>query len=64
MKPTASQPVGARAATGRDLLAERRKACMLTMERIAYYDVGRAVEFDTHVYRAKTYFFETTLVNR
>lgn len=62
----ARQRIGARPATAREagLLGEPRNACMLTMERVAYDDTGRAVEFGTHVYRAKTYSFETTLVNR
>jgi DNA-binding GntR family transcriptional regulator len=62
----ARQRIGARAATSTEamLLGERRDACMLTMERVTYDDTGRAVEFGTHVYRAKTYSFETTLVSR
>ncbi|GAA5185649.1 myo-inositol degradation transcriptional regulator [Rugosimonospora acidiphila] len=62
----ARQRIGARAASTREsrLLNERRNACLLTMERVTYNDTGRAIEFGTHVYRAETYSFETTLINR
>jgi len=39
-------------------------APLLTMERTAYDDSGRAVEFGSHAYRAETYSFEVTLVER
>ena len=62
----ATQRIGARAATdGRGrLLHERKGAPLLTMERTAYDDSGRAVEFGSHAYRAQTYSFEVTLVER
>jgi DNA-binding GntR family transcriptional regulator len=62
----ATQRIGARAATPSEarLLQERRGAPLLTMERTAYDDSGRAVEFGSHVYRAQNYSFEVTLVER
>lgn len=62
----ARQRIGARAA-GRDearLLAEKPGAPLLTMDRTAFDDSGRAVEYGTHCYRASRYFFDTTLVDR
>jgi DNA-binding GntR family transcriptional regulator len=62
----ATQRIGARAATPREakLLHDRKGAPLLTMERTAYDDSGRAVEFGSHAYRAQTYSFEVTLVER
>jgi DNA-binding GntR family transcriptional regulator len=62
----ATQRIGARAATPAEakLLHERKGAPLLTMERTAYDDSGRAVEFGSHAYRAQTYSFEVTLVER
>jgi DNA-binding GntR family transcriptional regulator len=62
----ATQRIGARAATPSEarLLHERKGAPLLTMERTAYDDSGRAVEFASHVYRAQNYSFEVTLVER
>jgi DNA-binding GntR family transcriptional regulator len=62
----ATQRIGARAATTGEakLLQERKGAPLLTMERTAYDDSGRAVEFGSHVYRAHHYSFEVTLVER
>jgi DNA-binding GntR family transcriptional regulator len=62
----ATQRIGARAATPSEarLLHERKGAPLLTMERTAYDDSGRAVEFGSHVYRAQNYSFEVTLVER
>jgi DNA-binding GntR family transcriptional regulator len=62
----ATQRIGARAATTGEakLLHERKGAPLLTMERTAYDDSGRAVEFGSHAYRAQTYSFEVTLVER
>ena len=37
---------------------------LLTMTRTAYDDVGRAVEYGSHVYRASSYSFELTLIDR
>jgi DNA-binding GntR family transcriptional regulator len=62
----ATQRIGARAAglSEAKLLHERKGAPLLTMERTAYDDSGRAVEFGSHAYRAQTYSFEVTLVER
>ena len=62
----ATQRIGARAAGSEDarLLAVKRGAPLLTMERTTYDDSGNAVEFGRHVYRADSYSFETTLVQR
>lgn len=62
----AKQRIGARGATSAEgrLLAERKGAPLLTMQRTAYDDHGRAVEHGDHVYRAETYSFEVTLIER
>ncbi|MDQ4007991.1 MAG: GntR family transcriptional regulator [Actinomycetota bacterium] len=62
----ARQRIGARGATSAEgkLLAERKGAPLLSMRRTAYDDQGRAVEYGDHVYRAETYSFEVTLVER
>jgi DNA-binding GntR family transcriptional regulator len=62
----ASQRIGARAADAEEarLLAVKRGAPLLTMERTTYDDTGHAVEVGRHVYRSDTYSFETTLVDR
>jgi DNA-binding GntR family transcriptional regulator len=62
----ATQRIGARAASLPEarLLHERKGAPLLTMQRTAYDDSGRAVEFGSHAYRAETYSFEVTLVER
>ena len=59
----ARQSIGARAATAGEAhaLGERRGAPLLTMERSAYDDRGRAVEHGHHVYRASRYSFDLTL---
>lgn len=61
----ASQRIGARAATAGEarLLDTKRAAAVLTMERTAFDDSGRAVELGCHVYRSDTYSFEITLVH-
>jgi len=46
------------------MLGERKGAPLLTMERTAYDDAGRAVEFGRHAYRPDRYAFESTLVDR
>ncbi|MDO4242483.1 MAG: GntR family transcriptional regulator [Actinomyces sp.] len=60
---TATQVVGARNATAKEaeLLADKRRAALLTVERTAYDRNGRAVEHGTHLYRASRYTFVTTL---
>ncbi|HSK26724.1 MAG TPA: GntR family transcriptional regulator [Jiangellales bacterium] len=62
----ADQSIGARNATAAEarLLGETRGAALLTMTRTAYDDVGRAVEYGTHVYRGSRYAFSLTLVER
>jgi DNA-binding GntR family transcriptional regulator len=62
----ATQRIGARAATQPEarLLGERKGAPLLTMERTAYDDSGRAVELGSHCYRAGNYSFEVTLIER
>lgn len=62
----ARQRIGARGATTAEarLLGEHKNAPLLTMQRTAYDDQGRAVEYGTHVYRSETYSFEVTLVER
>jgi DNA-binding GntR family transcriptional regulator len=60
------QRIGATAATAAQarLLAVRKGAPLLTMERKTYDDTGRPVELGRHVYRADTYTFEITVVGR
>ena len=62
----ARQRIGATAASVREarLLGVRKGAPLLTMERTAYDEGGRAVEYATHAYRADSYSFETTLTDR
>ncbi len=62
----AQQRIGARTASAEEakLLHTRRGAAVLTMERTAYGDSGRAVEYGAHVYRSDNYSFEVTLVER
>jgi GntR family transcriptional regulator len=59
----AKQSIGARAATAAEAraLRERKGAPLLTMERSAYDEQGRAVEHGRHVYRASRYRFDLTL---
>ena len=59
----ATQSIGGRAAKAAEarLLAEKPGAPLLTMTRVAYDEVGRAVEYGSHLYRASMYTFELTL---
>ena len=59
----AKQAIGARAATAAEAraLGEEEGAPLLTMERSAYDEQGRAVEHGRHVYRASRYSFDLTL---
>jgi len=61
----ADQMVGARKATATEarLLDEPKGAALLTMQRIAYDDFGRAVEFGTHVYAASRYTLSLSLLD-
>ncbi|MFR0355837.1 GntR family transcriptional regulator [Streptomyces sediminimaris] len=64
---SARQTVGARSATAAEAarLDEREGAALLTMQRTAYDDTGRPVEYGTHIYRASRYAFDfQLLVNR
>ncbi len=60
----ADQTIGARTATSEEsrLLAERRGAALLTMQRTAYDDRGRVVEYGTHIYAASRYSFSLSML--
>ncbi|MGA8988692.1 GntR family transcriptional regulator [Aeromicrobium sp.] len=62
----ARQRIGARGATVDEgaLLGEKKGAPLLTMQRTAYDNAGRAVEYGRHAYRPELYAFELTLVDR
>ncbi|MDT7760387.1 MAG: hypothetical protein QOH27_6285, partial [Mycobacterium sp.] len=62
----ARQRIGARPATRVEarLLSEKAGVPLLSMNRTAYDDSGKAVEYGDHCYRASRYYFETTLVDR
>lgn len=62
----ARQRIGARGAGLEEakLLHERKGAPLLTMQRTAYDNAGRAVEYGRHSYRPDLYAFELTLVDR
>ncbi|MBD0839692.1 MULTISPECIES: GntR family transcriptional regulator [unclassified Streptomyces] len=63
---SAHQSIGARSATPEEaaLLTETQGAALLTMQRTAYDDTGRPVEYGTHVYRASRYAFDFQLLVR
>ncbi|MDL9977937.1 GntR family transcriptional regulator [Microbacterium sp. ASV49] len=60
----AQQKIGARRAQGDEgeLLDIEKGGPVLTMERVAYDNSGRAIEYGHHCYRPDMYSFETTLV--
>lgn len=60
----AKQRIGARRAEGdeSELLDIDKGGPVLTMERVAYDNAGRAFEYGHHCYRPDLYSFETTLV--
>lgn len=60
----AHQRIGARAAGAEEgrLLGIKSQSPVLTMDRTAYNNAGRAVEFGHHCYRPDLYAFEITLV--
>ena len=62
----ARQRIGARGALAEEaaLLGEKKGAPLLTMQRTAYDNAGRAVEYGRHAYRPDLYAFELTLVDR
>ena len=61
-----SETIGARAATAAEarILKETRVAPLLTMERTAYDEHGRAVEHGLHLYRASLCTLEVTQEGR
>ena len=61
----ADQTISARKATAEEsrVLEEPRGAALLTMQRVAYDDRGRAVEYGTHVYAASRYSFSLSMLN-
>ncbi|HET8583463.1 MAG TPA: GntR family transcriptional regulator [Jatrophihabitans sp.] len=61
----ATQTIGAKRATAAEARAldEERGAALLTMQRTAYDDHGRPVEFGRHVYAASRYSFHTQLLS-
>ncbi|MET7652598.1 MULTISPECIES: GntR family transcriptional regulator [unclassified Streptomyces] len=63
---SARQTIGARSATAEEaaLLTEKEGAALLTMQRTAYDDTGRPVEYGTHIYRASRYAFDFQLLVR
>jgi DNA-binding GntR family transcriptional regulator len=60
----ADQAIGARTATAEEarMLGEPKGAALLTMQRTAYDDHGRAVEYGTHIYAASRYSFALSLL--
>ena len=62
----ARQRIGARGATTEEgrLLGGRKSDPLLTMQRVAYTDAGRAAEHGDHCYLPDSYSFEVTLVQR
>ncbi len=63
---SARQAIGARAATAEEAarLGEAEGAPVLTMKRTTFDDMGRAVEYGSHLYRAARYSFEFQLLVR
>ncbi|GAB2762191.1 GntR family transcriptional regulator [Streptomyces bullii] len=63
---SARQTVGARSATAEEAtrLDEKEGAALLTMQRTAYDDTGRPVEYGTHIYRGSRYAFDFQLLVR
>ncbi|EGX57296.1 GntR family regulatory protein [Streptomyces zinciresistens K42] len=63
---SARQTIGARRATAEEAgrLEEQEGAALLTMQRTAYDDTGRPVEYGTHLYRASRYAFDFQLLVR
>lgn len=62
----AKQRIGARKATSSEskLLNVENNAALLTMDRTAFDNSGKAVEFGHHCYRPDLYSFEVTLVEK
>lgn len=66
MLSVAQQTIGARSATHEEseLLDIKDHGPVLTMDRTAYNNNGKAVEYGHHCYRPDLYAFEITLVNK
>ena len=62
----AKQRIGARKATSDEaaLLQIEKASALLTMDRTAYDNSGRAIEYGHHCYRPDLYSFEITLVEK
>lgn len=62
----AKQKIGARKASAQESadLAIEKNASLLTVDRTAYDNSGRAIEFGHHCYRPDLYSFEVTLVEK
>lgn len=62
----AKQRIGARRATFQEAeaLAVDKNSALLSMDRTAYDNTGRAIEFGHHCYRPDLYSFEVTLVEK
>lgn len=62
----AKQKIGARKASTQEStdLGIEKNASLLTMDRTAYDNSGRAIEFGHHCYRPDLYSFEVTLVEK
>ena len=62
----ARQRIGARSATLEEskMLEIKSRGPVLTMDRTAFSNNGRAIEYGHHCYRPDLYSFETTLVNK
>ncbi|WP_296631436.1 GntR family transcriptional regulator [Rhodoluna sp.] len=62
----AKQKIGARKSTAQEsnILEIDKNSALLTMDRTAYDNSGRAVEFGHHCYRPDLYSFEATLVEK
>jgi DNA-binding GntR family transcriptional regulator len=60
----ADQSIGAKTATPEEarLLGEPKGAALLTMQRTAFDDHGRVVEYGTHIYAASRYSFELSML--
>jgi DNA-binding GntR family transcriptional regulator len=60
----ADQVIGARTATAEEArqLGESRGAALLTMQRTAFDDQGRVVEYGSHIYAASRYSFELSML--
>ncbi|MGI8878964.1 MAG: GntR family transcriptional regulator [Jatrophihabitans sp.] len=61
---SATQVIGARPANAAEarVLGDRRGAALLTMQRTAFDDHGRAVEYGNHIYSAARYSFEMSML--